>query len=56
MEIEILNNTKSHRLILVDKLTNQAITSFSKKEAPEFYEYLFEYHNDEIKDYRPIKL
>lgn len=52
MEIEVLKNTKTKRLIFVDKQTSMAITSFGKENW--MYDYLFEYHRDEIKDHNPM--
>lgn len=53
MDIEILNNKKAGRLILVDKKTNMAFTSVGKKDK--IYIYLMEYQKENIKDYKPVK-
>lgn len=53
MEIKILKNTKSNRLILIDKSNGQAFISLDKKDK--IYKYLIENRDDEIEDYKPTK-
>ena len=53
MEIEILNNKKAGRLILVDKLTGQAFVSLTKTDKISVY--ILKYHKENIKDYKPEK-
>lgn len=53
MNIEILNNKKAGRLILVDKKTNIAFVSVGKKDK--IYKYLIEHQKENIKEYNPLK-
>ncbi len=54
MEIKILKNVVTKRLILVDKQTGQAFFSFGKDNK--MYEYFTENHEEEIEDYKPGQL
>jgi hypothetical protein len=51
MEIKILKNIRSNRIILVDKKTGQAFISFGKKD--EQYAYFMNHYSDIIEDYTP---
>lgn len=53
MEVEILKNNKTGRLILVDQKTGMAFTSLDKKDK--VYKYLIENQSENIHDYTPIK-
>lgn len=54
MEIEILKNTRTNRLILIDKSIGMAFMSLGRNDR--IYKHLIEYHSEEIKDYKPITL
>ena len=54
LEIKILRNTKSKRLILVDIKTGLAFYSFGKENK--MYDFFEKYYSEEITEYKPISL
>lgn len=52
-EIKILRNTKTNRIVLVDRKTGQAFISFGKKDKQ--HEFFNKYHSDIIEDFKPSK-
>ncbi len=54
LEIEIKRNIKSKRIILSDRKTGVSFISFDKKTF--VTEFLEQYHNDKITDFKPIKI
>jgi hypothetical protein len=54
LEIEIRRNIKSKRIVLSDRKTGVSFASFDNKSF--VAEFLEQYHNEKITDFKPIKI
>jgi hypothetical protein len=51
MEFKLLKNTRTNRIILVDKTNGMAFVSYGKEDKE--YKYFMQYHSGSIEDYKP---